>query len=699
MKTLRLLLLVSTCFLLSSSFVHAQQGAHIGSGTTLYFAGSSPNAEHVDLDTIAKAIATSDFTVEFWELLDANLPIDSDIPFICNKNWANGVNQGFVISRQSGAYNQIWVNFTTGTGTRFDKKNVNIPTLTSQWTHIAVTFDRHGSTPKVIIYANGIAIDSANFSALNNPTASISGNGKHTRLCQDETGNYLFNGNHYKYKGYLDEVRIWNTVRTADEIRSNMCHKLTGTESGLVANYDFNDGAGTSLTNKTGAEDGALVNMTGTSEWVYSGAPIGDVSVYTYPSSWTAAQLQLTSAQNGNMTINNFTGSIKGAHLYRVDSMPNTTNGIYDATYSDLYYGVFVVENPATTGGNLAPLPLKYNIAYDYANFSSAMANKPTIKLYNRYRNDYTTWADLSSTNQQANNKFVDTIFYANRKEIILADFVPQSCQNPVNPYIDSLTTNFARIKWTSTGNNWQVQYGQKGFSIGTGTMHSVTGTPKDTMQNLAANTYYDVYVRNICSATDTSMWTGPVTFRTQDPCPTPTILSVTYLGGDSVKITWTNMGATSYFLQWGPVGFALSTGIPVNNLGTNSYVLTGLSNTQQYDVYIQDSCNGIGRSYWLGPVTFTASGPVPTSINNTNNPTNNITVYPNPAKDNITIQNSNNEKMTVTLYNFQGQIVKTVNVDSYPYTMDVKGMPTGMYMLQCRGNNTASAFKVNIQN
>jgi len=52
-----------------------------------------------------------------------------------------------------------------------------------------------------------------------------------------------------------------------------------------------------------------------------------------------------------------------------------------------------------------------------------------------------------------------------------------------------------------------------------------------------------------------------------------------------------------------------------------------------------------------------------------------------------------------VTLYNFQGQIVKTVNVDSYPYTLDVKGMPTGMYMLQCRGNNTASAFKVNIQN
>lgn len=42
-------------------------------------------------------------------------------------------------------------------------------------------------------------------------------------------------------KGYIDEVRIWNTVRTPVEIFKNAGAALTGTETGLVALYHFND--------------------------------------------------------------------------------------------------------------------------------------------------------------------------------------------------------------------------------------------------------------------------------------------------------------------------------------------------------------------------------------------------------------------------------------------------------------------------
>ena len=173
MKSLRNLCIL-LLFMLTVTLAKGQV-SRIGSGTDLYFAGSSAN-EHIDLDTVARLFATSDFTVEFWEHLDTSTSASSDIPFICNKDWASGTNKGFVISKMSTATPSIWVNFTTASGSRFDLRDVPCPTLLTAWTHIAVTFNRTGSTPKVIVYVNGIAADSANFSTSTHvPTSSIVG--------------------------------------------------------------------------------------------------------------------------------------------------------------------------------------------------------------------------------------------------------------------------------------------------------------------------------------------------------------------------------------------------------------------------------------------------------------------------------------------------------------------------------------------
>jgi hypothetical protein len=46
------------------------------------------------------------------------------------------------------------------------------------------------------------------------------------------------------FDGLLDEVRIWNVARTADEIKNNMSVRLTGSESWLVAYWRFDEGTG-----------------------------------------------------------------------------------------------------------------------------------------------------------------------------------------------------------------------------------------------------------------------------------------------------------------------------------------------------------------------------------------------------------------------------------------------------------------------
>ena len=88
------------------------------------------------------------------------------------------------------------------------------------------------------------------------------------------------------FNGQMDQLRVWNTARTANDIRSNMHINLVGNEAGLAAYYDFDTGdAGgintglTTLTDLTSnALDGTLNTFmlsASTSNWVASGAQHG----------------------------------------------------------------------------------------------------------------------------------------------------------------------------------------------------------------------------------------------------------------------------------------------------------------------------------------------------------------------------------------------------------------------------------------
>ncbi|MBN2890226.1 MAG: HYR domain-containing protein, partial [Bacteroidales bacterium] len=89
--------------------------------------------------------------------------------------------------------------------------------------------------------------------------------------------------------GNIDEVRIWNTVKTECDIYSYMNSELVGDEEGLVACFDFNNGiaegensAYTTLEDKTvNGFDGTLINfaLTGsTSNWIESTVDLSGVN-------------------------------------------------------------------------------------------------------------------------------------------------------------------------------------------------------------------------------------------------------------------------------------------------------------------------------------------------------------------------------------------------------------------------------------
>ena len=83
-------------------------------------------------------------------------------------------------------------------------------------------------------------------------------------------------------------------------------------------------------------------------------------------------------------------------------------------------------------------------------------------------------------------------------------------------------------------------------------------------------------------------------------------------------------------------------------------------------------------------------------SVNNVVDFTTNI--YPNPAKNNITIENSNFVISNIELYNITGQLVKTENVNSMSINMNISDLKTGIYILELHTNETSIRRKLIIE-
>jgi len=98
---------------------------------------------------------------------------------------------------------------------------------TSRWTHVAGTYN--SATGRATLYVNGDSVASTIFSGnpaiLNNPDSAYVGTFGASSFAA------------YKWKGQIDEVRIWkNVVRTASEIKSNMYQSIDFATSPLPTN-------------------------------------------------------------------------------------------------------------------------------------------------------------------------------------------------------------------------------------------------------------------------------------------------------------------------------------------------------------------------------------------------------------------------------------------------------------------------------
>lgn len=147
------------------------------------------------------------------------------------------------------------------------------PITKNTWTHVAVTYD--SASNSYALYVNGDPVKGA-----------VSGTPRNSTSTQTYIGKHPSQDNYY-FDGKIDEVRIWNIVRSAQQIKDNY-NSIINKGPGLVAYYNFDQGdpggnnsSTTKLVNNVSpiASDynGSLVNFSLEgiiSNWVKSGVPI-----------------------------------------------------------------------------------------------------------------------------------------------------------------------------------------------------------------------------------------------------------------------------------------------------------------------------------------------------------------------------------------------------------------------------------------
>jgi hypothetical protein len=224
-------------------------------GFALQFNGTTSYA------TIARSVQ-DDFTLEAWIKPSASLPV------LTGANIWNGY--GIIYADTSSTTNDFGTSIVNGKfAFGVGNPDTNVQSTSSitngQWTHVAAT--RTMATGDILVIING-AMDgmktTTQKSSLTAPTTITIG--------ADTLDSHYFSG-------LIDEVRLWNVVRTPAQIMATMHQRLTGNEAGLVGYYRFDEGTGTTSQDQSpthgnvtllGGDAGAASAPT----WVTSDAPV-----------------------------------------------------------------------------------------------------------------------------------------------------------------------------------------------------------------------------------------------------------------------------------------------------------------------------------------------------------------------------------------------------------------------------------------
>ncbi len=229
--------------------VYKQENQNVSS---LYFDGLPIlGASYAQLPALGFSGTNVDLTFQVWTKANATTGV-MDI-------FGLDTNERFIVRLENSS--NLKVSGVGVSGSLTGGNFTPIPNFYGNWVHISVVYTYGDKTVKV--YGNGVLLNT--FAC-----------GEQIQFGSNLTGTLArFSPTYYGYafKGWMDEVRIWNIARTQTEIQSDMYSKLVGSETGLIAYYRCDDSSGSVLADSTSnARNGTIINAAAWSTTDY--API-----------------------------------------------------------------------------------------------------------------------------------------------------------------------------------------------------------------------------------------------------------------------------------------------------------------------------------------------------------------------------------------------------------------------------------------
>jgi hypothetical protein len=276
------------------------------------------------------------------------------------------------------------------------------------WTHVAVVVDAGVNTT---LYINGVNVGVGGAG-----NAIINNNADILAFGTQDIGSCDCNN----HGGNIDEVQIWNVALTQAQIRERMHLTLSGTETGLVGYWQFNETSGNAIDAVNG-NNGTLQNGASRPESTVSVAK-GIATRLTVP---TGASTQVF----GNATVN-----------FTAMSAPATNDEFVTYQLQDTPLNNVSANNTASNYWLVRQFGTQ-TFSYDQMNFTLPASNvisttdegtPSNLKLFKRTTNSAGVWGTEIGTGTSASNTTKQIVYSISPAQTSFSEFIPASVTSPL---------------------------------------------------------------------------------------------------------------------------------------------------------------------------------------------------------------------------------------------------------------------------
>lgn len=162
----------------------------------------------------------------------------------------------------------------------------------------------------------------------------------------------------------------------------------------------------------------------------------------------------------------------------------------------------------------------------DLSTFELVQIITPITHNYQEYEVLFSNTTLTGAGNCIAFKHVTNSSYYYFLLDDVVVDYIP-ACRRPLEVSFTNITETSVDLGWfdSGTATSWEVEYGETGFTQGTGTVVQVATNPA-SITGLTESTCYDFYVRSVCAPGEVSNWSNKRTICTfQAPVDVPFVI------------------------------------------------------------------------------------------------------------------------------------------------------------------------------